>query len=271
MKSGDQKTATLITMRLSHYCEKARWGLDRLEFPYREEAHAPLVHRIFTTRNKGSTVPMLVDGAHSLVDSAEILVHIDAARGGGLLYPRDVALKQEVRELESSFDGELGPHVRRWAYSHLLDERELLVQVWSDGAPRSEALAVPAVMPIARWLIRRNYRITTDGAARSLDRVNDVFERVEARLRDGRDYLVGDCFTAADLTFASLAAPLLFPAECRAALPPLERVPSRMQDQVARFRETAAGKFAIGLYRRERNVVIGESGREAQRIVAADV
>jgi glutathione S-transferase len=254
VKSSDQEIATLITMRLSHYCEKARWGLDRLDFPYREEVHVPLVHRIFTTQNKGSTVPMLVHAGQSLGDSAEILAYIDTACGGGCLYPRDRALKQEVQELENSFDGELGPHVRRWAYSHLLDERKLLVQVWSDGAPRSEALVVPAVLPIARWLIRRSYKITTDSAARSLDRVNNVFKMVEARLCDGRTYLVGDCLTAADLTFASLAAPVLFPSECRAALPALETVPSRMQDQVARFRETVAGKFAIGLYQRERDV-----------------
>lgn len=262
MKSGNQKIATLITMRLSHYCEKARWGLDRLEFPYHEEAHAPLVHRIFTTRNNGSTVPMLVHRAQSLADSAEILAYIDSARGGGHLYPRDRALKQEVQELENSFDRELGPHVRRWTYSHLLNERKVLVQVWSDGAPRSEALVIPVVMPIARLLIRRGYRITTDSAAHSLNRVDNAFKLIEARLRDGRTYLVGNCFTAADLTFASLAAPVLLPPECRAALPTLEMVPSRMKDQVARFRETAAGKFAMGLYQRERNVTISESGGE---------
>lgn len=248
-------------MRLSHYCEKARWGLDRLGFPYREEAHVPLVHRIFTTRNKGSTVPMLVHRAQTLVDSAAILAYIDAACGGGQLYPRDRALKQEVRQLENSFDGEFGPHVRRWAYSHLLHERKLLVQVWSDGAPRSERLVVPVIMPIARRLIRRGYKITADGAARSLDRVSNAFKLVEARLRDGRTYLVGERFTAADLTFASLAAPVLFPPQCRAALPKLEMVPSKMKDEVARFRETAAGQFALSLYERERNI-IPESRKE---------
>lgn len=263
MKSGDQRIATLITMRLSHYCEKARWGLDRLAFPYHEEAHAPLVHRIFTTRNKGSTVPVLVDRAQSLVDSTEILAYIDNACGGGHLYPRDRALKQEVQELESNFDGELGPHVRRWAYSHLLNERKVLIQVWSDGVPRSEALVVPVVMPIARLLIRRGYRITNDDAARSLDRVNNALKLVEARLRDGRTYLAGDCFTAADLTFASLASPLLLPPECPAALPALEMLPSKMKDQVARFRETAAGQFAMGLYQQERNIDISESEGEA--------
>ena len=243
-------------MRLSHYCEKARWGLDRLGFPYREEAHAPLVHRIFTKRNRGSTVPMLVHGERALTQSSAILAYADAVCGGGHLYPADEVLRQEVRELEAGFDRQLGPQVRRWAYAHLLGERKLLRHVWSDGVSRTEALMVPVVMPVVRPMIRRLYRITADGAARSLRRLDEVFAGVGERLRDGRAYLAGDCFTAADLTFASLAAPMLFPPECAAALPPLERVPPAMREHVARFRATAAGEFALTLYERERSITV---------------
>ena len=34
-------SAILITIPLSHYCEKARWALDRVALSYREEPHAP--------------------------------------------------------------------------------------------------------------------------------------------------------------------------------------------------------------------------------------
>lgn len=253
MKS-DYEVATLVTMRLSHYCEKARWGLDRVGFPYEEESHAPLVHRIYTARNKGASVPMLVHRERSLVDSGAILRYIDDACGEGRLYPRDSALKHDVQELERYFDDKLGPHVRRWAYHHLLNERKVLARVWSDGVPRSEAWLIPFAMPIVRRLIRRSYKITPDGNARSLERINKVLEVVETRLRDGRTYLVGDRFSAADLTFAALAAPLLLPSECPAALPTLEMVPAKMKDQVASFRETVAGQFAMRLYRQERNI-----------------
>ena len=65
--------AVLITVPLSHYCEKARWGLDRLELPYREEPHAPLLHRLATRRNDGGTVPVLVHGSSRFIDSTDIL------------------------------------------------------------------------------------------------------------------------------------------------------------------------------------------------------
>ena len=38
--------ARLITIPLSHFCEKARWGLDRVALRYREEPHAPLLSRL---------------------------------------------------------------------------------------------------------------------------------------------------------------------------------------------------------------------------------
>jgi len=36
----------LITLPISHYCEKARWTLERAGIAYGEERHVPLIHRI---------------------------------------------------------------------------------------------------------------------------------------------------------------------------------------------------------------------------------
>ena len=105
--------ARLITIPLSHYCEKARWGLDRAALPYREEPHAPLLNRL-----AGGTVPALVQGSIRFADSTDILVHADSFRGGDLLYPLDASPRQEVESLVKRFDTELGPHTRRWAYCY---------------------------------------------------------------------------------------------------------------------------------------------------------
>ena len=50
----------LITMGLSHFVEKARWGLQRLGVPYVEEVHAPGFHG-FAVRAAGGrrSVPCL--------------------------------------------------------------------------------------------------------------------------------------------------------------------------------------------------------------------
>ena len=250
------RAAILITIRLSHYCEKARWGLDRVAFRYSEEAHVPLLHRLATKRHAGASVPVLVDGDRCFTDSSDILAHADAHAGGDVLYPRDVALRDEVAAWEKRFDDELGPHVRRWAYDHLLGDRKLLKRVWAEGVPTREARLLPLTIPLTRRLVRSAYRVTPQGAARSLERVRGVFGEVEKALGDGRRFLVGERFTAADLTFAALAAPALFPAECRAAHPTLDAVPEVMRSEVLRFRDTKAGQLALRSFSEERDRVI---------------
>jgi glutathione S-transferase len=244
--------AVLITIPLSHYCEKARWALDRAKLPYVEQPHVPLLSRLATRRSDGGTVPVLVQGNVRIGDSTLILRHADQWRDEELLYPKDPALRAEVEALEDRFDQELGTQVRRWAYVHLLPDKALLRELWSRGSPARETRWLPLIVPVLRKLLPRSYKATPDSGARSLARVQDVFKVVEERLQDGRRFLVGGRFTAADLTFASLAAPGLFPAECRAVMPSLEAVPALMRAEVTRLRETVAGQFGLRLYREER-------------------
>jgi len=244
--------AIFITIPLSHYCEKARWALDRCALAYREEPHAPLLHRFATQRNGGGTVPVLVHGSSRLFTSTDILVHADSICGGDMLYPRDPTLRREVAALVERFDAELGPHTRRWAYAQLLPQTALLRSVWSRQVPRFEASLLPVITPLARRLVRSAYRITPENAQRSLERLRGVFCQVDECLRDGRRFLVGERFTAADLTFAALAAPVLFPVECRAVHPPLDAVPAAMREEVSRLRGTDAGRYALRMFSEER-------------------
>jgi glutathione S-transferase len=79
-----------------------------------------------------------------------------------------------------------------------------------------------------------------------------VFRDVGEQLGDGRPFLVGERFSAADLTFAALASPLLLPPQCGASYPALDIVSETMRDEVLRLRETAAGRFALRLYAQHR-------------------
>lgn len=242
----------LITIPLSHYCEKARWALDRVGLAYREEPHAPLVHRLFTMRMGGGTVPMLLDGSRRIVDSTDILQYADSAGGGDLLYPLDPILRGEVESLEEMFDAQLGPHSRRWVYAHLLPHSTLMRSLWTSRAPRHEARLLRIILPFVKRLVRSSYRVSPASGERSLERVHAVFEKVERRLKEGRRFLVGERFTAADLTFAALAAPMVLPAQCRAVHPTIEEVPASIREEILRLRETLAGRFALRLFAEER-------------------
>lgn len=240
--------AVLITMPHSHYAEKARWALDWLGLPYREAPHIPLWHRLATRRQGGGSVPVLVHGRRRLLDSTDILVHADAAMGGDRLYPVGEALRREVDAWEERFDTVLGPHSRRWAYAQVLPHRGLLRRMMSRGVPRGQAAVLALTMPAIVPMIRAAFRVTPESAGRSLQRVDELFREVGERLQDGRAFLVGDGFTAADLSFAALASPVLLPPECGASYPPVQDVPAAMRDEVLRLRETAAGRWGLRLY-----------------------
>jgi glutathione S-transferase len=98
-------------------------------------------------------------------------------------------------------------------------------------------------------MMLRGMNITPTSADRSLEYARRVFRAVGERLADGREFLVGGTFTAADLTFAALAAPVLLPPEYGAPLPELDDLPSDVGDLVESFRSTAAGAFALRIYR----------------------
>jgi glutathione S-transferase len=245
--------ARLVTMPHSHYCEKARWALDRLGIAYVEEPHAPLFHWVATRHARGRrTVPVLVtaDGrVHA--DSTDILVQLDASEPGRL-YPCDVGERRRVLELEDYFDEQFGPHVRRWGYAHLLGWPGLR-DLASRGVPALERALLPLVFPLATAAIRRVLQITPASVARSHERVIRVFAEVTDLLRDGRPYLGGDRLTAADITFAALAGPALLPDGYRGTLPRLDAAPRRLYDDVLRFRATLAGQYVQRLFLAERS------------------
>lgn len=249
-----ETTYRLITIPVSHYCEKARWALDRVGAAYREEPHPPIFHsRATRGAGGGRTVPVLVTDLGVFPDSTDILQFLDSRHADGWRpYPEDATLREEVEELEELFDTRLGPHTRRAAYHHLLPEKRLFLDTALHGAGGWERSVFPIVRPTVCWLMRRGMKITAESAERSLGFVREVFSTVSDRLADGRPYLVGGTFTAADLTFAALAAPMILPRGFGAPLPALSDLPREFLAVVDEFRTLPAGVFAQRMYRDHR-------------------
>lgn len=245
-------TYRLVTIGPSHYCEKVRWALDRLQVPYVEDAHPPALHipRAWWLGG-GKTVPVLIapDG-QVYADSTFALEHLDAlAAPEAKLYPAEHGA--EVRALEERFDEVLGVHVRRLAYLHLLYAKDLL-PVMTQRVGLCERVTFRATLPLLRRLMKRALKITPEAGARSRVRVLEVLDEVGALLADGRRFLVGERFSAADLSFAALLAPLTLPPEYGWPMPPLSAMPASFQEEVAPIVARPAGEFALRLYRDER-------------------
>jgi glutathione S-transferase len=245
----------LITIPISHFCEKARWALDRAGIPYEERAHVQLIHRFAARRaGGGTTVPVLITADGVLAESADILEFADArAPEGSRIYPAHADRAAEVRALERDFDERLGPEGRAWMYHQMHDRRDLAVKYGCAGVPAWERRALPFTYPVMIRVIDRFLGITPASARRSEEVVRATFDEVGERLRDGRRYLCGDEFTAADLTFSALSAAVLMPPGYGVPLPQPDEVPAPTAKVVRELREHPAGVHALTMYREERH------------------
>lgn len=244
----------LITIPISHYCEKARWALDRARVEYRERAHLQILHWVPVRRaGGGKTVPVYVCGDRVLADSADILEEADAlAPADRRLFPDDPSTAALARALQRDFDTRLGPHGRRWMYNGLHGRRDIAIAYACTGVPGWQRRALPLVYPVVVRAIDRYLDVTPASAASSEAVVRTVFDEVAQRLDDGHPYLCGDRFTAADLTFAALAASVLMPPEYGVPLPQPDELPATMAATVRELRTHPAGAHALAMFREER-------------------
>ncbi len=106
---------TLITIPFSHFCEKARWALDRVGVPYTEARHLPMFHWTATfAAGAGRTVPALVSDEGVLGDSTDIVRYADRhAPAARRLLPEDAGARAACDALEDELDEAFGPAVRR--------------------------------------------------------------------------------------------------------------------------------------------------------------
>ncbi len=249
-----------ITVRFSHFCEKARWALDYAGLAYREESHVPIFSWAATYGAKGGrTVPVLVTPERTLSDSTDILHWVDARNVAPPLFPTG-ELGAEVAQWEETFDKRVGPAARRLIYFHLMKTPVLVRRLLQSAGSGWEAPATRLAFPVLKAMMVRGLRIDAAGAERSQQALNEVLDSVGTRLADGRRYLAGDRFSAADLTFASLLVPVLWPEAVHKVAPlRMDELPAELRALMERVRATAAGQFALRLYAEERNRVATHS------------
>ncbi len=244
----------LVTIPISHYCEKARWALERAGMPYREERHVQGVHRIAARRAGGGlTVPVLVTPDGAIGESAEILAWVnERTPSEQRLFPSDPAERAEVEGLCRRLDERLGPSGRRLMYVAMLPQRELLLRVNNQGVPRWEDRTMRYGWPVITGLVKRVLKIEPGVEVEDLATVLGELDFIAELLDDGRPYLCGERFGAADLTFASLSAPVLVPPIYGVSLPQPETLRSQTAAMIEGAREHPAGRFALKLYSEHR-------------------
>jgi glutathione S-transferase len=243
----------LLTIPISHYCEKARWALERAGIEYTEEPHVQGPHIVITRLRGGKgTVPVLLCEDGVLAESEAIVRWADARVPPARRLLLDAG--PEVAALCRRFDTGLGPDGRRLMYAHMLSHRDLMLRVNNVGVPAWEDAGLRALWRLSAPFASFRLGVGPRTIDQDTPRVRAELDWVAERLADGRRYLCGDRFTAADLTFASLAAAVVVPPEYGTPLPQPDELPEPVASAVRSMREHPAGAFALRLFREERRV-----------------
>ncbi len=245
----------LLTIPISHFCEKARWSLQRAGLDYVEERHVQGFHRIAARRaGGGRTVPVLVADEGVFAESEDILRYADERTDERRrLFPAEPGPRYEVVALCRRLDAGLGPDGRRLMYAYMLELKPLMLPVNNQGVPAWEARAMSALWPLVTRWGRRELGIGPATKVDDEERVRRAFDAVAERLSDGRPHLCGERFSAADLTFACLAAAVLVPPRYGVRLPQPDELPDHVARVIRGFREHPAGAYAMELFRTERS------------------
>lgn len=207
---------TLIHVPVSHYSEKARWAFDHKRVPHTRRwppfgLHPPVC--LLLTRGRHQTVPVLVLDGEGVGDSTEIIRRLEERFPDPPLYPSEPAERRRALELEEHFDEELGPYIRRMGYHHLLSDPRALTEIAAHQAQYIRPATRRAVERFVKLLLESRFGADSAEAAETAEaKVVAALDRLEAEL-GGRDHLVGDTFTVADLTAASLLYPLVLPPQ----------------------------------------------------------
>lgn len=203
-------------------------------------------------------MPVLVAGGEVLGDSTDILHWVDGFLAcEQRLFPAasaGSALAAEVTDLEARFDEPFGADTRLLAYQlflvHPLFAAKFLLRF--DTIPWWQRAFAPFfLLPMSRF-IKRRYAIDEHSAERSRERIVRVLDEVAERLGDGRRFLCGERFTAADLAFATHSSAISLPPQYGAPIARLEDLPGRARQQISSLHDHPACEFARRLYREER-------------------
>lgn len=249
----------LFQFRYSHYNEKVRWALDHKGLPHKRTDLLPGPHARTIKKLTGQMqTPVLRINDQYVHDSAWIIERLELLfKDAPSLLPPDESNQERAREIARHFDLVVGPAVRICAFVAMLDEPDYIARLFADGMSPIKRTLYRALLPMVKGHLKAANGITSDRAIAEAERLLAENMQALAKLTSKDRYLAGESFSVADLTVAALLAPLLDPSHPDMKKP--APMPERLAELTEKWRNHAAGRWALEIYERHRPVVGRES------------
>lgn len=204
----------------SHFCDKVRWALDTKQLPYEcvifnTDGTTSGLERAPTSLVK--LTPIIEDpnnkdenGSYFISDSTPILLYLDEHYPSPfLLFPLNI--RQSIIDFCLHLDSTLGPYARRLIYVQIIGECPQILCLsqrakypWASNPDDMRSSLVARV--VASFLIAR-FRLHRIREDEVVEKTEQVLLDFKERLNNN-SYVIGNQFTAADMTFCALVLPL---------------------------------------------------------------
>ena len=242
----------LYVFAISHYCEKARWAFDHFGIDYRLKLTMPGMNRRIAKKlgaDSGS-LPFLQVANTVVAGSAAIIDWGEQHRSANK--PSLNGVNPElVAATEKRLDDITGVHIRRYYYSAALLSNPASVRpIFSRDLPILQKAAVTLGWSKIVALMIKGMDLGEAQGLASYGKLAAELDWLDGLLADGRPYLTGDTFTRADITAASLLAPLVNPAKhpTYAAL----SVPDTLAETIKEWQDRPVLQWVDAVYNRHR-------------------
>jgi glutathione S-transferase len=211
----------LFQIPFSHNCVKVRHVLDQKGLRYETVDINPLWRPDVLRASRQLLVPALEDGGRAVSGSTPILLHLEETHPDPSLLPEHGPERAECLLLMDWADVTFMALTRRLAY----------FQVLSGPAENLGSLFFPAMSPrtkrgagvVAGVALRTRFGITAKRNRRDADEARRASSVAVERLGE-RAHLVGDRVTLADITLATMSAPLQYAGPEVSADPAVRRL-----------------------------------------------
>ncbi len=242
----------LYVFAISHYCEKARWALDHCGIPFRLHHSIPGMNRRIANKlgSKSGSLPFLQIGDELVTGSSAIIDWGNKNRAPGKACLNGDN-SEPLKALEKRLDDLTGVHIRRFYYSDaLINDPSSVRPIFSKDLPFIPKISLIFAWPKITQVMIKFMDLGPQKGMQSRDILLGELDMLDALLSDGRPYLIGDTFTRADITAASLLAPLVNPAKhpTYSAL----SLPSALSETIKHWQDRPILKWVSKIYAEHR-------------------